>query len=192
MLPALGDLKVGTSGRDATEIRLLALIIVRGANQQARRCNDVVQRVIKHVVDLDVHQDNHCCRDLSSGSDRRQGRSSGTDRRIWQPSLLTHRLHCSGLSFFCTALQGGGKLSQPGFCTIIREIKAKVMPQHLLVRSECGRHDVVDQGQHLTQLSAEVEERGSGSGECSSPQTGWKAPSRCRQANGFSIAPAQR
>ena len=58
MLPALGDLKVETSSPDAIEICLLALIIARGANEQARRCNDVLRRVIEHVVDLDLHQDN--------------------------------------------------------------------------------------------------------------------------------------
>lgn len=38
---------MGVLGRPEIEDRLLAPIVARGANEQARRCNDVVRRVLK-------------------------------------------------------------------------------------------------------------------------------------------------
>jgi integrase len=58
VLPALGQLDIEAITRSDIETRLLAPILARGANEQARRCNDVARRVIEHAVDLELRQDN--------------------------------------------------------------------------------------------------------------------------------------
>jgi integrase len=58
VLPALGQLDIEAITRTDIETRLLAPILARGANEQARRCNDVARRVIEHAVDLELRQDN--------------------------------------------------------------------------------------------------------------------------------------
>jgi integrase len=58
VLPALGQLDIEAITRSDIETRLLAPILARGANEQARRCNDVTRRVIEHAVDLELRQDN--------------------------------------------------------------------------------------------------------------------------------------
>ena len=58
VLPALGQLDIEGISRSDIETRLLAPILARGANEQARRCNDVARRVIEHAVDLELRQDN--------------------------------------------------------------------------------------------------------------------------------------
>ena len=58
VIPALGQLEIEAITRSDIETRLLAPILARGANEQARRCNDVTRRVIEHAVDLELRQDN--------------------------------------------------------------------------------------------------------------------------------------
>jgi len=58
VIPALGQLDIEAITRSDIEIQLLAPILARGANEQARRCNDVTRRVIEHAVDLELRQDN--------------------------------------------------------------------------------------------------------------------------------------
>jgi integrase len=58
VIPALGQLDIEGISRSDIETRLLAPILARGANEQARRCNDVARRVIEHAVDLELRQDN--------------------------------------------------------------------------------------------------------------------------------------
>ena len=58
VIPALGQLDIEAITRSDIETRLLAPILARGANEQARRCNDVARRVIEHAVDLELRQDN--------------------------------------------------------------------------------------------------------------------------------------
>ncbi|MFM7267127.1 MAG: tyrosine-type recombinase/integrase [Cyanobium sp.] len=62
VLPALGDVPIGVLGRAHIEDRLLAPIVARGANEQARRCNDVVRRVLEHAIDLELRADNPATR----------------------------------------------------------------------------------------------------------------------------------
>jgi hypothetical protein len=62
VLTALGDVAVGVLGRAEIEDRLLAPIVARGANGQARRCNDVVRRVLEHAMDLELGSDNPATR----------------------------------------------------------------------------------------------------------------------------------
>jgi integrase len=58
VIPALGQLDIEGISRSDIETRLLAPILARGANEQARRCNDVARRVIEHAIDLELRQDN--------------------------------------------------------------------------------------------------------------------------------------
>ena len=58
VIPALGQLDIEAITRSDIETQLLAPILARGANEQARRCNDVTRRVIEHAVDLELRQDN--------------------------------------------------------------------------------------------------------------------------------------
>ena len=58
VIPALGQLDIEAITRSDIETLLLAPILARGANEQARRCNDVTRRVIDHAVDLELRQDN--------------------------------------------------------------------------------------------------------------------------------------
>jgi len=62
VLPALGEVAIGVLGRTEIEDRLLAPIVARGANEQARRCNDVVRRVLEHAMDLELRSDNPAAR----------------------------------------------------------------------------------------------------------------------------------
>ena len=62
VLPALGEVAIGLLGRTEIEDRLLAPIVARGANEQARRCNDVVRRVLEHAMDLELRSDNPATR----------------------------------------------------------------------------------------------------------------------------------
>ncbi len=62
VLPALGQVAIGVLGRTEIEDRLLAPIVARGANEQARRCNDVVRRVLEHAMDLELRSDNPATR----------------------------------------------------------------------------------------------------------------------------------
>ncbi|MEY4354440.1 MAG: putative prophage integrase [Cyanobacteriota bacterium] len=62
VLPALGDAAIGALSRGQIEDRLLAPIVARGANEQARRCNDVVRRVLEHAMDLELRSDNPATR----------------------------------------------------------------------------------------------------------------------------------
>jgi integrase len=62
VLPALGDVAIGVLGRMEIEDRLLAPIVARGANEQARRCNDVVRRVLDYAMDLELRGDNPATR----------------------------------------------------------------------------------------------------------------------------------
>ena len=62
VLPALGEVAIGVLGRTDIEDRLLAPIVARGANEQARRCNDVVRRVLEHAMDLELRSDNPATR----------------------------------------------------------------------------------------------------------------------------------
>ena len=58
ILPVLGEMAVDSVSRADIEQRLLAPIVARGANEQARRCNDVTRRVLEHAVDLELRSDN--------------------------------------------------------------------------------------------------------------------------------------
>lgn len=62
VLPALAEVAIGALGRTDIEDRLLAPIVARGANEQARRCNDVVRRVLEHAMDLELRSDNPATR----------------------------------------------------------------------------------------------------------------------------------
>ena len=62
VLPALGEVAIGLLGRAEIEDLLLAPIVARGANEQARRCNDVVRRVLEHAMDLELRSDNPATR----------------------------------------------------------------------------------------------------------------------------------
>ena len=62
VVPALGQVAIGVLGRTEIEDRLLAPIVARGANEQARRCNDVVRRVLEHAMDLELRSDNPATR----------------------------------------------------------------------------------------------------------------------------------
>ena len=62
VLPALGQVAIGVLGRTEIEDRLLAPIVARGANEQARRCNDVLRRVLEHAMDLELRSDNPATR----------------------------------------------------------------------------------------------------------------------------------
>ena len=62
VVPALGEVAIGVLGRTDIEDRLLAPIVARGANEQARRCNDVVRRVLEHAMDLELRSDNPATR----------------------------------------------------------------------------------------------------------------------------------
>ena len=58
VIPALGQLDIEAITRNDIETQLLAPILARGPNEQARRCNDVTRRVIERAVDLELWQDN--------------------------------------------------------------------------------------------------------------------------------------
>jgi len=99
------------------------------------------------------------------------------DRRIRQKHVLGHRQHCGNFRLIGDALQGGCQCSKPGFCALIRERDAQVVPEHLLVGAHAGRHAVADMGEHLPELEAQLLEFGRGIRDGAEHGSGcWLAP----------------
>ena len=93
--------------------------------------------------------------------------------------MLGHRQHCGIFRLFGDALQGGCQRRKPGFCALIRELDAQVVPQHLLVGAHAGRHAVADIGEHLPELEAQLQEFGRGIGDVAGyGSAGWVQPAQ--------------
>ena len=57
VLAARGEGSIGVLGRTGFEDCGLALIVARGAKEQARRCNDAARRVLEYTMDLELRSD---------------------------------------------------------------------------------------------------------------------------------------